>query len=223
MRALVGPHIHRRSTFLAQEEVSEDCYKAGRRLLRRAIEVARGSPAFGKEAAGLARLYLADWDLMFNHQKWAEAGYGEAFETLAAADIPLERLRQFFGAPALLPEPHFHLALDAMENRVHDLGVVPDGTTPFVPWAREVPGVQFPPAGSEGFALRPAGRWALARFRVEGNGWVENIRIVDVYPENEGLSEDARKAIWYAQFRPRLENGRVAVTREVQVRYLPPQ
>jgi hypothetical protein len=218
LRELIGPHVYRRSVFVAQEEVAENCYRTGRQLLRRAIEAARSGPAFGQEAAGLARLYLADWDLMFNHQEWAEAGYGEAFEALAEAGIPMERLWRFFGAPALLPEPRFRLSLDPGGGGEQ----AGDGAISFVPWAREVPGVQFPPAHGERFPVAPADRWVLARFRVEGNGWPENIRIIAANPDDQQLSGDARNAIWHAQFRPRLDGGRVAVTRDVQARYLPP-
>jgi hypothetical protein len=56
---------------------------------------------------------------------------------------------------------------------------------------------------------------------VEENGWAENIRIVEVRPEDKALFRAARNAFWYAQFRPRIEDGRLVATRDVEARYLP--
>jgi hypothetical protein len=217
---LTSPIDQRRSYYLAQEQLTDDCYRKGRALLETGLEGARGTAAFGTEASAIALVYLADWELMFNHRNRAEKLYGEAFAMLTADGASAGALNELFGAPALLPEPRFRLV--ARNSAVADAGQSASAIK-FVPWAREVPGVQFPVVAEPGVSAVSADRYALARFHVEENGWTENIRIIEVRPRDGGLSRDARKAIWHAQFRPRLEDGRIAVTRDVEVRYLPPE
>ena len=220
---LTSPIDHRRSFYLAQEALADDCYRKGRQLLERALESARGTPAFTPEAEGAGLVYFADWELMFNHRSRAERLYREAYGTLVSAGISVDRLQGYFGTPALLPMPGFRLTLSPDEVSTS----VPAGSAPtpeairFVPWAREVPGVQFPVAEIPGSPADGVERYALARFHVEENGWAQNIRIVELHPEDKTLSRHARNAFWYAQFRPRIEEGRVATTRDVEARYLP--
>jgi hypothetical protein len=221
---LIAPNIRRSSTHLAQEELAEDCYKAGRRLIERAIEAASATSAFTPEAAAVGLVYLADWDLLFNHDAWAEKTYAEAFNMLATAGIPVESLRRFYGTPAVLPVPNFRLELNlaaGYRRNPGDEASATPGPVRFVPWASEVPGIHFPAAGSAGLPTVAASRYALARFRVEENGWVENIRIVEVRPEDGALSDEAREALWYMQFRPRFEDGQAVVTKDMEARYLP--
>lgn len=210
---LTSPIDHRRSFFLAQEQLSDDCYKKGRQLLQRALEAARAAPGFTSEAEGTGLVYLADWELMFNHESRAEQMYRQAFDALMAAGVPAEALAHRFGTPALLPEPELRLGLDAGPPAV-------DGIH-FIPWAREVPGVQFPKVPDAELPVDPVEHYALARFHVEENGWAENIRIVEVRPEDKALFRAARNAFWYAQFRPRIEDGRLVATQNVEARYLP--
>lgn len=217
---LTSPIDQRRSYSLAQDQLTDDCYRKGRALLEAAIEAARGTPSFSAEASAIALVYLADWELMFNHQKRAEKLYGEAFAMLTAGGASTDTLNELFDMPALLPEPHFRLAMRESDAANASL---PPRSIRFVPWAREVPGVQFPVAAGPGLPAVSADRYALARFHVEKNGWTENIRIIEVQPEDGGLSRDARRALWHAQFRPRLEDGRLTPARNVEARYLPPE
>lgn len=221
---LTSPIDQRRSYYLAQEQLADDCYRKGRALIEIALEAARGTSAFGTEASAIGLVYLADWELMFNHQNRAEKLYGEAFMLLSETAPSTGLLEAMFDAPALLPEPHFRLALGEGSGmpRSAETGASPEPIR-FVPWAREVPGIQLPAAAGSGFVAAGTDRYALARFHVEENGWAENIRIIEVRPEDRGLSRDARRAIWHVQFRPRLEDGRVVVTRDVEARYLPPE
>jgi hypothetical protein len=218
---LASPMDYRRSALLARENLADHCYMKGRQLLEYAVESARDARAFTPEAGGAVLIYLADWELMFNHANRAEQLYEDAFETLVAAGVPANSLAHYFATPALLPEQRFRLGLES-----EDIGrAFADATGPqairFVPWAREVPGVQFPASGSPLPQAETRERYALARFHVEESGWAENIRIIEAQPDDKRLSRHARKALWYAQFRPRLEDGRVAVARDVEALYLP--
>lgn len=211
---LTSPVVHGRSFLLAQEQIADDCYRNGRRLLERAIEAAGTTPGFSAQSAAMGKVYLADWELMFNHEGRASRAYAGAFAALADAGVPPEMLQRFFGTPVMLPEPEFRLALGAIAES-QDVPVAY-----FIPWAREIPGVRFP-APNAGFLTTPTDRYALTRFHVEENGWAENIRIVEVHPDDRALSRDARNAMWYVQFRPRIEDGRLVATRDREARYLP--
>ena len=59
--------------------------------------------------------------------------------------------------------------------------------------------------------------------RVERNGWAENVRVIRTHPESDDLSREVKNDIWYVQFRPRLEDGRAVVAKDVNVHYLVPR
>lgn len=221
---LGDPIVYRRSPMQAQEEIVIESYRKGRRLLDRVFDAARDTPGLPREAAGVGLTYLADWELLFNHQRRAEKIYAEAFNTLVAADIPIDEVRLFFSGPAVLPDQDFRLTLTPPENLrllPAEDPVAPRTTIRFIPWARELPGVHFPAAIVSEAIPAVADRYVVAQFRVKENGWAENIRIIESHPDDRVLTREARNAIWSAQFRPRLEDGRTVVTRDVETRYLP--
>ncbi|MBI2992948.1 MAG: hypothetical protein HYY48_02075 [Gammaproteobacteria bacterium] len=78
----------------------------------------------------------------------------------------------------------------------------------------EIPGEEQPPPNERK-------HWVDASFDVSDSGWPENIRIIATHPENdEALATQGRLAVAGVRHRPRFENGRPVVARDVSIRYV---
>ncbi|MGQ9426195.1 tetratricopeptide repeat protein [Gilvimarinus sp. F26214L] len=77
----------------------------GRSLLRTAIATAEGDGA--TETAAMARLHLADWELLMGRPGRARRSYEQTYRDLSALDIEQSVLDAFFSRPRVIPVAEF--------------------------------------------------------------------------------------------------------------------
>lgn len=210
-----------------RQTVKRAYYLTGLRLLSDMQEIFADGEHANAEAAGLASVYIADWQLLFTHEDAAQA-YTAAYEQLLAAGVESGEIEQFFARPQILPAREFHLSLAAAEqSRLDRAAAFPEVAARdlylFDEWTQSMPNVEFPlpSAGlsfvnrqDAGFAvltfdlgpLEKVSRWVNGRY-VTRMGVPENIEILEQVAnpalELKGFAEKVHSL----HFRPRLIGG----------------
>lgn len=82
----------------------------GKRLIERMAENLRmeAGSLEAKQAEAMARLYLADWELLMDRRKAALDGYKRSYRMLLEAGVDREDVNAFFARPVLIPAEEFH-------------------------------------------------------------------------------------------------------------------
>ena len=166
------------------------------------------------EAQAMARIYQADFQLLYNRGT-PFANYRQAQELLRQAGIPEERIETFFGRPQLIPANRFHLTLDeAIENQEAELAARtqaddPARQAPYFAWDASVLTVRAPLPIESLNAARETYEPFDLRFRLSARGDVRAVNVVSATDSGTGQYRNlVREAAYDLHFRPALENGR---------------
>jgi hypothetical protein len=110
-------------------------YEVGLELIKRIRGIYANSSQGSAETDAMLLLHLADWHLLFGRGGHALNNYYQAWDSLQAADIPVEKLDRYFGQPVLLPVAQLQTRLTDSED---------NGKLTFSYWSAALPGVQAP-------------------------------------------------------------------------------
>lgn len=183
------------------------------------------------QAAAMADLYLADWQLISGQQDAAES-YQQAFKNLRDAGVDRAGLDEFLSRPALLPVPQFHVSVDDALNesaeqslrRVNFSDRGADNLLFFNEWSATFQDVHFP-LGSDSIrfsdtenkqvallsftlgAMDNVSRWISGRFDSRMSV-ASTVEILSIPPDSELDVNYFVEKLHYLQLRPRLINGR---------------
>jgi len=203
-------------------------YDIGVELLTRIERLYLADGDAAPEAAALARVYLADWHLLFGRGNLALDVYQDARLLLVEQGVPEDRINAYFDRNVMLPESDMNLAMDPLSDQ-------PGASeTAFHAWSDILPGVPMPDnhpaqrlAGHQQILQAPpvqmtvtlnTGAQAInssARFSV-------NIAALTMH-ESTGPATEQRAMydLHAVQFRPRIQNGNLLETQEVSLIYVP--
>ena len=218
-----------RGRTLAKGESLRISYRIGKDLLQRIVDIYEAAADSPPESSALARIYQADWDLLFGLEPAALALYQQAYETLLDQGVAPERANTLFQRPMVLPAPTLAISLSALELQLREGPIRFDAWTPNYP-ATALPKSQLAMISEGGeqfkatlsFDLMPRLPEALiANQRSIKLGFnLRNLEVISVTPEDEQLRERARYEVSLLQMRPALENGLPIVTENVELEYL---
>ncbi len=194
-------------------------FRRSRDLVARATELYSQETGI-KGATAIARLYLADWDLLFNRQVSAKQGYRETCEKLLQAGYSREFINSFFQQPQVLPRYDFIPGLLA-DYDANDLPA-DNEMMEFVGWSKDLPGVKFPETAIHSLAKKNPHSYSLVTFSVMKDGLAEKIKINRDNADRSLSRRITHNAIWSAQFRPRLEDGKVVSVSGLSTRFYMP-
>lgn len=203
-------------------------YFSGLRALRRMQAIYTAGEKPDAEAAAMANLYLADWQVLFGRLEEALESYQLAYRGLQDAEVDAAQLNEFFSEPSLVPEPAFHPAMSAaLQARASTPEALPrfasessPATLFFVEWSPAFPFVR-PPFQLE-YARPLESHLALFSFNLAGisdmSRWlddhrkqefssVQQARLVLPQLDSPGQEELLMKRLQSLRFRPRLEGG----------------
>jgi len=206
----------------ARDETIAKSYRRGRKLLNRLIalftDAAQGDP----RARALAPIYLADWQLLYDHRRSAMRKYHEVYAALLAAGVAHEEVVDYFSRPRILPVSNFTLSLTAGEGgtpnalgRHQALCGADDDRYAFVSWSRALPGLQHPSAEIWRMVASPPESYARVVFKIRDDGWPEGVDVLEHVPPKGSIKRRAQSAVWAIQFRPRLLDGEAVATKEL--------
>lgn len=220
------------STFIRSPRFEERrLYRSGVQLLISMREIFTDAEMVDLQAAAMADLYLADWQLIFGQQDAADS-YQLAFENLRDAGVDRASLDEFLSRPVLLPVLQFHVSVsDALdvsaEQSLRHVGFSDQGADNllfFNEWSATFPDVNFP-LGSDSIrfsdtenkqvallsftlgAMDNVSRWISGRFNSRMSV-ASAIEILSLPPDSELDVNYFVEKLHYLQLRPRLINGR---------------
>jgi hypothetical protein len=198
-------------------------FRKSRKLITRIVTLYSYSASATANSEAIALIYLADWDLLFNRHKNAYRGYELAHNKLIESGFSRELVNSFFLQPKLLPKSEFvpDWMVQYASNNI-DLGGKPETATEFIGWSTALPGVKFPAAEIGSIVSPSTERYSLVSFNILEDGLTENIRISRDNPENSLPRRTTYDAIWSAQYRPRILDGKTVEVSGMSTRfYLP--
>ena len=208
-------------------------YRIGKELLERISTIYLEAEDPQLESAALAKIYLADWEMMFGNEESALATYADAFNSLVTIGISKDRANQLFARPFVLPDRELHSDVDSM------LASHSEEPARFNAWSTNYPATALPSehvavngsAGAEIMALirfdlhplLPSGLLSNSRAIQLGFN-LDDLEVVSTTPDSDLIRERAIYEVSLLQFRPRLENGSPTRSENVELEYLfPPQ
>ncbi len=214
------------------KKIAKKRFRKSRKLVSRMASLYEHSNSAVPGSDAIALVYLADWDILFNRKKNANREYQLAYNKLLESGFTRELVNSFFLQPALLPKSDFFPDLMLKHTSASSQAASSDPETmateavdtamEFVGWSTALPGVKFPATGIGRIVLPATEHYALVSFDILKDGLTENIRISKDNPETSLPRRAAYEAIWSAQFRPRLLDGKaVAVSGMSTKFYLP--
>lgn len=202
-------------------------YDIGVELLTRIEQLYLEAESAPPESAALARVYLADWHLLFGRGNHALAAYQGALSLLLALDLPDDRINAFFDRTVVLPETAMSLSLDTLAEPSVEQAV-------FNAWSGILPGVPLPENHP---AQRVAGHQRLRQatalpvtvtvqsgIRAVGANPRFGVDIAALTIDDETRMATAQRAmldLQALQFRPRIKDGDLLETQEVPLNYIP--
>lgn len=168
-------------------------YIRGKTAMDRIVTIHAANAQLPPEAYALALVHLGDWFLLFNKWNSAEETYSQAYNVLMDKGLPREEIDSFFAQPRSLPA----ISLPESEPNPEE------------------------EQGAEEHRLTEELPYVLVSFDVSKSGRARNIRIIESNPPDSiSLQRKARKSIAASKFRPRLENGELVDTTDMQLRYI---
>lgn len=214
------------------EKIAAKRFRISRKLVSRIVSLYESNTSAAAGSEAIALLYLADWDLLFNRHTSANRGYHLAYSKLIENGFSGESVNSFFLTPKLLPKSAFFPDLMVQHTSNNPqlvktaVNAKPEevvGTEiEFVGWSTALPGVKFPAAEINSIVSPSSERYSVVSFDVLQDGLTENIRISKDNPESSLPRHATYDAIWSAQFRPRLLDGKAVAVSGMTTRfYLP--
>ncbi len=223
-------------------------YSIGVELLTRIERLYSADGNASPEAAALARVYLADWHLLFGRGNLALDIYQDVRLLLAEQGVTEDRVNAYFDRNVMLPESHMNLSLAPLSDQSQA------DATAFHAWSDILPGVPLPnnhPAqrlaghqqilqaahvpvtvtldtrasntstGNTSSASTDASNTA----RQPGSSTARFSVNIAALTMNESAGpatgQRAMHDLRALQFRPRLQNGNLLETQEVPLTYVP--
>jgi len=202
-------------------------YLTGNQLLGQLQEIYRQAEPANREALAMAKLYMADWQVMFSRNTDALESYQLAYQGLEEAGVDSALMDAYFSQPTLLPVTEFHPTLsEAMTARAQEshrpvqLASVAAETLYFNEWSAAFPYVQQPAEFGNGSS--PDSNFALFSFNIAGvteiSSWldgreekevasIQEATIVEPQSPTEDEQEQLLKRLDRLRFRPSLEAG----------------
>ena len=198
-------------------------FRKSRKLISRIVTLYSYNASASPGSDAIALLYLADWDLLFNKHKNAYRGYELAYNKLIEGGFSRELVNSFFIQPKLLPKsefiPDWMVQYASNNSNAEEKS---EATTEFIGWSTALPGVKFPAAEIGSIVSSSTERYSLVSFDVLEDGLTKNIRISRDNPENSLPRRTTYDAIWSAQYRPRILDGKAVEVSGMSTRfYLP--
>ena len=216
------------SYYLTSRKLVSKIYLKGLKLLKRIITIYTDNGE--TESQGMAMVYLADWNLLFNKQRAAFRLYREAYDKLTAGDVDITSIDNYFSEPVLLPLKKFSASPDPDILEYKPVQFTKTSTepaslehmkkNPFVTWSDSLPGLVFPAHANMNLQQSTKNSSAYASFTVSKKGLAENIRIIDYRPHNLATRKRAYDMLWSMQFRPRLVTGRAVSSGNYLLHYI---
>lgn len=192
------------------------------------------------ETWAMATIYYGDYSFLRGRNS-GRGDYREAREKLLELGISEERLERVFNRPMLIPVPNFYARFAELEtyqqNLVAGLELIEasDQAEPVDPdepwrspvhigrllaWEEDVGSVPRPLLEDPVFAMELPVAYVDLSFRVNGNGKVSGIDVLQVESDERRLRRDAVRAARAMRFRPALYEGRSRARPQVQLRYM---
>lgn len=208
-------------------------YRIGKELLERIETLYGQAPDLPAESAALAKVYQADWELLFGNEEDALEKYRLAYRELLQSGLDPSQANQVFARPTVVPATSLISSFSDLAD------TLTPGPLLFHAWTPNYPATALP---SEDVAISENTETeikALVRFDIHPllpSGLIRNNRIlrlgfnladmevISTTPDNEQIRERARYEVSLLQFRPKLENGVPVPLHDVELEYLfPPQ
>ncbi|NKB37333.1 MAG: hypothetical protein GKR93_09215 [Gammaproteobacteria bacterium] len=207
----------------ASEKTALKMFRKSRQLIVRIVSLHQDIVPATKDSRAIAQLYLADWDLLFNRHANANRGYQNSYDILLERGYSSDLINSFFDQPILLPKSEFIPDLMTKYALQYEKNEIPEtGTMEFVGWSKSLPGVKYPTAEINNIVSASTERFADVSFDVLKDGLAKNI-VIGKHKRKSGLPRRTTyEAIWSAQFRPRLIEGRAVAVSGVTTRFYMP-
>ncbi len=203
-------------------------YETGMRILLQIQDIYSEPEQADAEALAMARVYLADWQLMFSRNEPALDSYEIAFNELVEAGVDPESANRYFASTTLLPVREFHTSIDsALAARIEEPSLTFEAETEsdvslyFAEWSVNFPYVRAPFSRQtmqnldSNFALfsfnvtgvNEITRW-LSRQTVQEIGGLLDVTLLRSDFSSIEEREDMLRRVQSLDFRPRLVNGK---------------
>ncbi len=207
----------------SSEKVALKMFRRSRALLVRIVSLYQNGKPATADSRAIAQLYLADWDLLFNRHANANRGYQNSYDVLLEQGYSSALVNSFFEQPVLLPKSEFVPDLMAKHARQIEKNEKPENNRmEFVGWSRSLPGVKYPAAEINNIVAASTERFADVSFDILKDGLAKNI-VISRHKRKSSLPRRITyEAIWSAQFRPRLLEGKVVAVPGVSTRFYMP-
>jgi hypothetical protein len=218
-----------RGRILAKGESLRISYRIGKDLLQRIVDIYAAAQDSPPESSALARLYQADWELLFGLESAALALYQQAYEELLDLGVSPARANALFQRPKVLPVVTLATSLSQMEIQLREEPIRFEAWTPNYP-ATALPKPQLVVTSETVERIKATLRFNLVpllpevlmanRRSIKLGFNLRNLEVISVSPEEDQLRERALYEVSLLQLRPALENGLPIVTENVELEYL---
>ena len=205
------------------EKAALTMFRRSRQLIVRIVSLYQNVSPATKDSRAIAQLYLADWDLLFNRHVNANRGYQNTYDFLIEGEYSGSLINSFFEQPVILPMNEFtpdlleKFALQLEENKE-----IETSRMEFVGWSKSLPGVKYPAAEINNIVAASKESFADVSFDILKDGLAKNI-VISRHKRDKSLPRRTTyEAIWSAQFRPRLLDGKVVAVSGVNSRFYMP-
>ncbi len=180
------------------------------------------------EAAAMATLYRADWQVLFQQRDLAVRSYTDAYTELLQAGVAKQLVDELFGEPSLIPETEFYstvaAALERQKQKVQStLSLMNDESIrlSFDEWSEPTslisesgnslsgvitgPGITHFSFSLSGFEEITWGSWPLRKRSTLGVA--HHLQLIEAATATEMLQESLIEQLSWLRFRPRLVEG----------------
>lgn len=210
--------------YSSRYDLNEAHYLAGLLLLDELVEIYAEDERKNLEGLAMAKVYLADWHILYDKPREAEETYRLAYEGLLTAGVEASVLDELFSQPLIIPDTRFYAAAEdavvAKQNKIVTLG---DQETQdylmFREWSSELPNVRSPIDEDEQdldsnyalFSFRLAGvneiaPWSAYRF-TKSLSMIEQAQLLEHYIEPLPAELSLLEKLNSLSFRPKLVGG----------------
>jgi hypothetical protein len=194
-------------------------------LVDNLMSIYAGSEQPDREAIAMAKVYLADWHILYNKPQVAIETYQQAYQELLVTGVDATLANELFNQPIVIPDIEFYASVEAavvsQRNRMMTIGEESsDAYLSFSEWSVALPNVRNPipsnatEAADSNFALfsfslagvNKVSSWYSHRFSSTVS-MIQQEELLEYYlefsPEKGRLLEKLKSLT----FRPRLVDG----------------